>query len=309
VDDGFGRALLFLREARNRTPGFTSGALKWYQRGDFQFVNWIMAFLKRVTRGSPQPSSFSPHAQQALALSGEEAKRLNHNFVGTEHLLLGLISLGQGIAVTALQNLGLTLDTVRMEVEKQVGLGPSVTMIGNVPYTPRVKKVLALAAKEAARLNHTHVGTEHILLGLLLEGDGVAARVLKNLGLNVNETRAEVLRLLEPNPPITAESTKPSKIPQNMNFKKSQPDPIDVTKRYDVYCAEINGIVVYRNALFKGRKKLLSMREHDFGAEFIELEQSNGQTVYVSLNAVRKFCEPDVKIVGELLSRIKPETP
>src|SRR5881275_1098884 len=144
-------------------------------------------------------NNFTPRAQQVLALARKEADRFNHNFVGTEHLLLGLIKLGQGVAVNVLQKLGLDLETVRMEVEKQVGTGPDQKMIGNIPYTPRVKKVLALAAKEARALNHTYVGTEHILLGLLREGDGVAARVLKNLDVDIEQTRQEILKELDPN--------------------------------------------------------------------------------------------------------------
>ncbi len=144
-------------------------------------------------------SNFTPRAQQVLALARKEADRFNHNFVGTEHLLLGLIKLGQGVAVNVLQKLGLDLETVRMEVEKQVGTGPDQKMIGNIPYTPRVKKVLALANKEAKALNHTYVGTEHILLGLLREGDGVAARVLKNLDVDIEQTRQEILKELDPN--------------------------------------------------------------------------------------------------------------
>src|SRR5512140_2373740 len=144
-------------------------------------------------------NNFTPRAQQVLALARKEADRFNHNFVGTEHLLLGLIKLGQGVAVNVLQKLGLDLETVRMEVEKQVGSGPDQKMIGNIPYTPRVKKVLALAGKEAKALNHTYVGTEHILLGLLREGDGVAARVLKNLDVDIEQTRQEILKELDPN--------------------------------------------------------------------------------------------------------------
>ena len=144
-------------------------------------------------------SNFTPRAQQVLALARKEADRFNHNFVGTEHLLLGLIKLGQGVAVNVLQKLGLDLETVRMEVENLVGTGPDQKMIGNIPYTPRVKKVLALAAKEAKNLNHTYVGTEHILLGLLCEGDGVAARVLKKLDIDIEQTRQEILKELDPN--------------------------------------------------------------------------------------------------------------
>jgi predicted dehydrogenase len=143
--------------------------------------------------------NFTPRAQQVLAFARKEADRFNHNFVGTEHLLLGLIRLGQGVAVNVLLKLGVNLETARMEVEKQVGIGPDQKMIGNIPYTPRVKKCLALAVKEAKALNHTYVGTEHILLGILREGDGVAARVLKNLDVDVEQTRKEILRELDPN--------------------------------------------------------------------------------------------------------------
>src|SRR6202453_3860917 len=143
--------------------------------------------------------NFTPRAQQVLALARKEADRFNHNFVGTEHLLLGLIKLGQGVAVNVLQKLGLDLETVRMEVENLVGTGPDQKMIGNIPYTPRVKKVLALAAKEAKALNPTYVCPEHILLGLLREGDGVAARVLKKLDIDIEQTRQEILKELDPN--------------------------------------------------------------------------------------------------------------
>src|SRR4029077_7507692 len=119
-------------------------------------------------------SNFTPRAQEAVALSRKEAERLNHNFVGTEHLLLGLIALDQGTAVTVLRKMELNLELVRAEVQKQVGNGPDQKITGTIPFTPRVKKVIALASKEAKALNHTYVGTEHILLGLLREGDGVA---------------------------------------------------------------------------------------------------------------------------------------
>jgi ATP-dependent Clp protease ATP-binding subunit ClpC len=144
-------------------------------------------------------NNFTPRAQQVIALAKKEADRFNHNFVGTEHLLLGLIKLGQGVAVNVIQKMGLDLETVRLEVEKQVGVGPDQKLIGSIPFTPRVKKVISLAAKEAKMLNHTYVGTEHILLGLLREGDGVAARVLKNLDVDIEQTRQEILKELDPN--------------------------------------------------------------------------------------------------------------
>ena len=144
-------------------------------------------------------SNFTPRAQQVLALARKEADRFHHNYVGTEHLLLGLINLGQGVAVNVLQKMGLDLDTVRQAVDEQVGLGPEAKPSGNVPYTPRVKKVLALAGKEAKGLNHSYVGTEHILLGLLREGEGVAARVLKSLDVDADRCRNEILSELDPN--------------------------------------------------------------------------------------------------------------
>jgi len=143
-------------------------------------------------------NNFTPRAQQVLALARKEADRFNHNFVGTEHLLLGLIKLGQGVAVNVLQRMGLDLDNVRQEVEKEVRGGGEGKVSGNSPYTPRVKKGVELAAKEAKALSHTYVGTEHILLGLLREGDGVAAKVLKNLDVDIELCRQEILKELDP---------------------------------------------------------------------------------------------------------------
>ena len=144
-------------------------------------------------------NNFTPRAQQVLALARKEADRFNHAYVGTEHLLLGLIKLGQGVAVNVLERMGLELEAVRQEVEKEVGTGPPQKTVGNIPYTPRVKKVLALANKEAKALNHSYVGTEHLLLGLLREGEGVAARVLKRLEVDIQRTRNEILAEIDPN--------------------------------------------------------------------------------------------------------------
>src|SRR5881394_925912 len=179
-------------------------------------MNWFKSFWKGLNTPRPPATAdaapnegvqveevrnnFTPRAQQVLALARKEADRFHHNYVGTEHLLLGLIKLGQGVAVSVLQKMGMDLETVRAEVEKQVGIGQeSKTPVGSIPYTPRVKKVLALAGKEAKALNHSYVGTEHILLGLLREGEGVAARVLKSLELDIERTRNEILKELDPN--------------------------------------------------------------------------------------------------------------
>jgi ATP-dependent Clp protease ATP-binding subunit ClpA/predicted dehydrogenase len=163
---------------------------------------WISKATSGIVRTAQQEeaiNNFTPRAQQVLALARKEADRLHHHFVGTEHLLLGILKLDQGVAVNVLRKMGLELETVRMEVEKVVRNGPDQKMIGNIPYTPRVKKVLVLASKEAKRLKHTYIGTEHILLGLMLEGDGVAARVLKDLDVDIKQTRQEILKELDPN--------------------------------------------------------------------------------------------------------------
>ena len=144
-------------------------------------------------------NNFTPRAQQVLQLARKEAERFNHGYVGTEHLLLGIIALGQGVAVNVLQRLNVNLEAVRLEVEKAVGTGPTTQQVGNLPFTPRVKKVLALAGSEARSLNHAYVGTEHILLGLLREGEGVAARVLRNLNVDMEKTRVEIMKELDPN--------------------------------------------------------------------------------------------------------------
>jgi ATP-dependent Clp protease ATP-binding subunit ClpC len=161
------------------------------------------SFSMAAARSSgPMPdeslNSFTPRAQQVLALAREEAVRLNHYFAGTEHVLLGLISLGQGVAVNALAKLGVNLANVRETVEKGVGTGPDQRVTRNPTFTPRVKKAMALAVKEAKTMNHAYVGTEHILMGLLREEDGVAARVLKDLGVDIEKTRLEILKELGP---------------------------------------------------------------------------------------------------------------
>jgi ATP-dependent Clp protease ATP-binding subunit ClpA len=260
-------------------------------------VKWFELFGGKSPGGANLSGvKFTPRAQQVLALSRKEAERLNHNFVGTEHLLLGLMKLGD--QCVAVKCLGLDLETVRKEVERQVGTGPVSEMKDiHIPYTPRVKKVLALAARDAKAMNHNYVGTEHLLLGLMSEGDGVAPRVLKNLGVDLEKTRLEMLKALNPE---SAHGETTSTTPTTTMKAEPQIIAVDTSKRYDVYCSDrVSEMVVYRNALFKGRRKLLSTREHDFGGEFLELEQSNGQTIFLSLISVRKFCEHGGEMTGE----------
>ena len=263
-------------------------------------MNWFKEFWEALTVPMPRetehpaegPSNFTPRAQQVLGLARKEAERLHHCFVGTEHLLLGLIHLGQGVAVNVLAKMGVDLEGARLEVEKQVGTGPEQKWAGRIPYTPRVKKVLALAVKEARALNHTYVGTEHILLGLLREGDGVAGRILKNLNVDIDVTRQEILRELVPNFEPSAEGISVPVVPPAVDSQNSEPElhNIDTRKRYDVCCVEQGQQVVYQNVLFKGTRELLPEDQPGCSSEFIELEQADGQTVFVARSSVLKFC-------------------
>lgn len=139
---------------------------------------------------------FTERAQQVLVLAQEEAKRLNHNFIGTEHLLLGLVREGSGIAARALQNMDVDLNRVRQEVEQITPKGDKAISQAGISYTPRAKRVVELAIEESQNLGHNYVGTEHIMLGLLREGEGVAAQVLANMGLDLKRARKEVIQLL-----------------------------------------------------------------------------------------------------------------
>lgn len=140
---------------------------------------------------------FTNRAKQVIKLAKKEAQRLNHNYLGTEHVLLGLLKLGQGIAVNVLRNLNLDYETIRAEVERLVGFGPEIQVYGDPALTGKVKKVFEFANEEAAALNHNYVGTEHLLLALLRQTDGVAAQVLENLNVNLKDIRKEVLKELE----------------------------------------------------------------------------------------------------------------
>jgi ATP-dependent Clp protease ATP-binding subunit ClpC len=140
---------------------------------------------------------FTNRAKQVIKLAKKEAQRLNHNYLGTEHVLLGLLKLGQGIAVNVLRNLNLDYEAVRSEVERLVGFGPEIQVYGDPALTGKVKKVFEYANEEAMSLNHNYVGTEHLLLALLRQSDGVAAQVLENLNINLKDIRKEVLKELE----------------------------------------------------------------------------------------------------------------
>jgi len=272
-------------------------------------MNWLKAFWKAFTTPisgegagiSEAAHNFTPRAQQVLSLARREADRFNHNFVGTEHVLLGIIALGQGTAVNVLTKIGLDLEAVRKEVVRYVGTGPDQKMLGKIPYTPRVKKVLALAIKEAKALGHTYVGTEHILLGLLLEGDGVAARVLERLNVNVRNARQYVLKELDPN----YSGKEIESMGRAEESAKPGDDMIDLSKRYDVYCKEGSEAIVYRNVLFKGMKKLFQVERYSIFTEYVEIEQADGKVIFFSRASIVKFCEHGVAPTSESVERKK----
>src|SRR5512137_764074 len=139
---------------------------------------------------------FTDRARKVMALANQEAQRFNHEYIGTEHILLGLVKEGSGVGANVLKNLDVDIKKLRLEVEKLVKSGPDMVSMGKLPQTPRAKKVIEFAIEEARSLNHNYVGTEHILLGLLRESEGIAAQVLMNLGLKLEDVRQEVLNLL-----------------------------------------------------------------------------------------------------------------
>ncbi|MEO1064206.1 MAG: Clp protease N-terminal domain-containing protein, partial [Actinomycetota bacterium] len=138
---------------------------------------------------------FTDRARRVVVLAQEEARLLNHNYIGTEHILLGLIHEGEGVAAKALESLGISLEAVRSQVEEIIGQG-GASPSGHIPFTPRAKKVLELSLREALQLGHNYIGTEHILLGLIREGEGVAAQVLVKLGADLSRVRQQVIQLL-----------------------------------------------------------------------------------------------------------------
>jgi ATP-dependent Clp protease ATP-binding subunit ClpC len=138
---------------------------------------------------------FTDRARRVVVLAQEEARRLNHDYIGTEHILLGLIREGEGVAARALESLGISLEVVRQQVEEIIGRGQQAAP-GHIPFTPRAKKVLELSLREANAPGHDYIGTEHILLGLIREGSGVAAQVLVKLGADLNRVRQQVVQLL-----------------------------------------------------------------------------------------------------------------
>ena len=177
---------------------------------------------------------FTDRARRVVVLAQEEARMLNHNYIGTEHILLGLIHEGEGVAAKALESLGISLDAVRQQVEEIIGQGQQAPS-GHIPFTPRAKKVLELTSREARQLGHHYIGTEHILLGLIREGEGVAAQVLVKLGADLNRVRQQVIQLLhgyqgkepEAAPGGRGRSRVPADVPARVNVIESRLSAIE----------------------------------------------------------------------------------
>src|SRR6266568_3922769 len=169
---------------------------------------------------------FTDRARKVMQLANQEAQRFNHEYIGTEHILLGLVKEGTGVAANVLKNLDIDLRKIRLEVEKIVQAGPDMVTMGKLPQTPRAKKVIEYSIEEARNLNHNYVGTEHLLLGLLREQEGVAAQVLMNLGLRLEDVREEVLNLLGHNME-TDESSESSSSERQQTKGKSKTPALD----------------------------------------------------------------------------------
>ncbi|MDB5076870.1 MAG: ClpC ATPase [Chloroflexi bacterium] len=165
-------------------------------RDEFPWIGTRKGRSEPVVPGKNRFDKFTKRAQTVLTLAQDEARRLNHNYIGTEHLLLGMVREGEGVASKVLTNLGVDLNQVRNGVESIIGRGDR-TVVGQVGLTPRAKKVMELAVDEALRLGHPYIGTEHLLLGLLREGEGIAANILESLGVQLETARNETMRVLE----------------------------------------------------------------------------------------------------------------
>jgi len=160
---------------------------------------------------------FTDRARQVVVLGQEEAQELGHNYIGTEHILLGLLREGQGVAARSLESLGISLEGVRLRVQEIIGEGQGMPS-GHIPFTPRAKKVLELSLREALQFGHDYIGTEHILLGLVREGDGVAAQVLVQLGADLPAVRAQVIKVLQ-------EAPDPLDVPGESPAAEERPHP------------------------------------------------------------------------------------
>ena len=162
---------------------------------------------------------FTDRARKVMGLARQEAQRFNHDYIGTEHILLGLIQEGNGVAADVLKSLDVDLKKIRQDVEKLVSHGTMMVTLGQLPFTPRGKKVLELALEEARSLGHNYIGTEHLLLGLIREQAGIAAKVLKNLNVSLGDVREEVVELLGAEPDEQGERFRLTDADENVGYR------------------------------------------------------------------------------------------
>jgi ATP-dependent Clp protease ATP-binding subunit ClpA len=238
----------------------------------------------------------TPRAERLLQLANSHALRLNHNLLGTEHLLLGLASLREGRAISILDQMGIDLAELRARLEKEIEPGPSQgARHEKAQLTPRVEQVLALAAREAKAFHRDYAGTEDILLGIVSEGEGIAARLLHAAGVEAGGVRQAVrersLAAAEAERPADSDWPNPSTVA--FGFIESE-------KTYDVYCQEKGeDLTVYSGVRFKGVRKLFSTDEAaELSPEYVELENADGKVIYICSSCILKFHEPGMGFEG-----------
>jgi ATP-dependent Clp protease ATP-binding subunit ClpA len=202
----------------------------------------VAAILKlSLLRTQLMYERFTDRARKVLQLANEEAQRFNHRYIGTEHVLLGLVREGSGVAAIVLKKLNIDLRTIRVEIEKLVPFDPEMVPVAKLPQTPRLKKVIEYAIKEARALNHKYVGTEHLLLGLLCEEGGVAAQVLSNLELNLEQIRHEVLQLLGDDfGQSVLEKTGPTGQAPQPDLRDLPADILEIVKKLDAQIEKLS---------------------------------------------------------------------
>ncbi len=210
---------------------------------------------------------FTDRSRRVVVLAQEEARMLGHNSIGTEHLLLGLIHEGEGVAAKALESLGISLETVRQQVEEIIGHGEQAPPTGHIPFTERAKKVLELSLREAIQLGHNYIGTEHILLGLIREGEGVAAQILVKLGADLSRVRRQVIQLLHSYAPepLTSISSVESRLSAIEQWVGIAPDTGDLDRQIWQARSERRAVVAAQDheqaaSLREQEKELLSER-------------------------------------------------
>src|SRR6266480_7360000 len=198
---------------------------------------------------------FTERARKVLTLAQEEAQRFNHNYIGTEHILLGLVREGDGVAARVLNNLGIELHKVRSAVEFIIGRGDRMVM-GEIGLTPRAKRVIELAVDEARRLNHHYIGTEHLLLGLVREGEGIAAGVLESLGVSLEKVRAQVIEVLK----SSSGYSRPA-------YAQAPPEPVEPPESID----ELRDLA---NDILQEKEQALQQKEFERAAELGKREKN-----------------------------------